>query len=110
MKHLLILILDHGEIVDTLFKSLSANHYNATVFNARSIKHLLEDEEHDEMHFINLSHLNTPLFAESTFCYFVVDEEKIEELKSLIREGTDSFKKIKGAMFSYALSNYEGSI
>ena len=54
MKQLVILILDHGDIVDTIFKELSKNGFNATVLQARSIKHLLEDEEHDDIHFFNI--------------------------------------------------------
>ena len=41
MKQLVILILDHGDIVDTIFKQLSSEGFNATVLQARSIKHLL---------------------------------------------------------------------
>lgn len=110
MKRMLILILDHGNIVDSIFRELSKKGYNATVLQARSIKHLLEDEEHDDITFFNLAHLEKGIsFPASTFCYFIVDEEKIESLKQSIRETTNNFKKIKGAMFSYPISDFEGS-
>ena len=110
MKRMLILILDHGNIVDSIFRELSKKGYNATVLQARSIKHLLEDEEHDDITFFNLAHLEKGIsFPASTFCYFIIDEEKIESLKESIRETTNNFKKIKGAMFSYPIPDFEGS-
>lgn len=110
MKHLLILFLDHGELVDSVFRNLSENKFNATVFEARSIKHLLEDEESDDIHFLNINQINKNSYDKSTFCYFLVEEEKLEILKNLIREQTDNFKKIKGGMLSYPIPNYEGTI
>jgi len=110
MKHILFLILDHGEVVDQIFKTLKSGGYNATVLNARSIKHLLEDESaSDDIHFFNISHIERHLYSESTFCYFIVDEDRLENLKQIIRNETDSFKKIKGGMFSYKVENFEGS-
>lgn len=109
MKHMLFLILDHGDLVDELFKELSKHHYNATVLSARSIKHLLEDEESEHLHFISLARLDSHLSNASTTCYFVIEEDKIEELKKLIRYETNNFTKIKGGMFTMPLKDYEGS-
>lgn len=110
MKQMLFLILDHGDLVDELFKELSSHHFNATVLSARSIKHLLEDEESEHVHFISISHLDRHLSSASTTCYFIVEENKVEELKNVIRKETDYFKKIKGAMFTTPLVDYEGTI
>ena len=109
MKNLLILVLDHGELVDTIFKDLSSAGYNATVLNAISMRHMLEEESAD-LHFFNISHLEHAHHDASTSCYFIVDEDKLEELKEHIRIQTDNFKKIKGAMFSYKINDYEGTI
>ena len=110
MKYQLILILDHGDLVDELFKDLSLSGYNATVLGARSIKHLLEDEESEHMHFISLGRLDSHLSEHSTYCYFLVNEDRLSHLKEIIREKTNSFKNIKGAMFSFPISDYEGTI
>lgn len=111
MKNLLILILDHGDLVDDIFHELSKNGFNATVLNARSIKHIIEDEEEtDDIHFLNISHLNKNTFATTTTCYFIVDDVELNKLKDLIRTSTDNFKKIKGAMFSYPINDLEGTI
>jgi hypothetical protein len=40
---------------------------------------------------------------------FVVDEDKLEELKTLIHKGTEGFKKIHGAMMVLPIAYYEGS-
>lgn len=109
MKHLLFLILDHGELVDELFKELAKKKFNATVLSASSIKHALDDEDSEHVHFININHLENHISSKSTTCYFVVDENKIDELKDLIRTETKNFTKIKGAMFTTPLSDYEGS-
>ena len=110
MKQLVFLILDHGNLVDDIFRVLSKEGFNATVLQARSIKHMLEDEEHDDIHFLNISHLEKHIsFPASTFCYFIVEQDRVETLKGCIRETTDNFKKIKGAMFSYPISDFEGS-
>ena len=110
MKHALFLILDHGELVDSIFKDLSDKKFNATVLEARSIKHLLEDEESDDIHFLNIGHLERKNFPNSTFCYFIVDEKKLDTLKKTILKSTDHFKKIKGGMFSVKLEDFVGSI
>ena len=84
MKQILFLILDHGDLVDSIFKELSKKGFNGTVLQARSIKHLLEDEEtSDDISFFNISHLENRLsFPASTFCYFIVEQDKVEALKN----------------------------
>ena len=41
---------------------------------------------------------------------FVVEEDKLNHLKEVVREYTDNFKGIKGFMYSRPINDYEGSI
>ena len=83
--------------------------FNATIATTESLKHAFEDP--GEHHFLNLRHLNSEEnLKESTFCMFVVDEEKLEYAKEIVRKETNNFKSIKGFMYSHSVDDYEGSI
>ena len=58
---------------------------------------------------VQLSNLDPKSLVETTYCFFIVEEDKLEELKQLIREKTNQFTTIKGGMYSYALHDFEGS-
>ena len=47
---------------------------------------------------------------QSILVIFIVDEDKLETIKNVIRDYTDNFKAIKGCMYSRPMSDYEGSI
>ena len=40
----------------------------------------------------------------------LVDDNRLEDLKNVIREYTNNFKEIKGFMYSRPIDDYEGSI
>ena len=104
MKYILNLFIENN---DKSF--LRADGYNGTVFSTASLKHTLEDTTDDDKIFINLHHLDPKSLVETTYCFFIVEEDKLEELKQLIREKTNQFTTIKGGMYSYALHDFEGS-
>ena len=39
----------------------------------------------------------------------ILEEEKLEELKNIIRTKTENFKKIEGGMYCLDIKDYEGS-
>ena len=41
---------------------------------------------------------------------YIVDESSLEDLKKTIREVTENFTRVKGAMFSYQIQDYEGAL
>ena len=110
MKHLLRVYIENVDHAFELLRDIREHGYNGIIFNTSSLKHKLEDSENDEYLFFNLEHLNHSHLVETTFCYFIVDEDKLEDLKSLVREGTNHFKDIRGGMYSSPLSDYEGSL
>ena len=89
--------------------SIKSKGYNATVVSSESLRHAV-DYYPGEHHFFNLRHLEKTDILESILCIFVVDESQIEELKQTIRNETNSFKDIKGFMYSRTIEDYEGSI
>lgn len=107
MKKVLFLVMKQsGEALEVL-QSLNKDGYNATIIATDSLHHaFLNNEEH---HFYSLRHIQKETFNESTMGIFVSDDSSIEELKNKIREYTDSFKKVRGFMYSLPLNDYEGS-
>lgn len=109
MKKALFLVLEDTRDALHALERLKDEGFNATVATTESLKHAFDDPS--EHHFISLRHLdNENSSKESTFCMFVVDEEKLALAKKIIREETNNFKSIKGFMYSHSIEDYEGSI
>ena len=109
MKRIVYLVFKSTpEAVRTL-ETIKEEGYNATVMSTESLKHAI-DELPEERHFFTLRHVEKVQTNESFLCLFIVDEEKVEHLKEVVRNNTDNFKKIKGFMFSRPIEDYEGSI
>ena len=109
MKRIVYLILKNNSKAFQTLEEIKSYGYNATIMNTESLRHAVDDfpEEH---HFYNLRHFENHNLQEGILCLFVVSEEKLEELKRLIRTFTNDFKDIRGGMFSKKLEDYEGSI
>ena len=107
-KELFIVIESTNKAFDTL-QEIKSEGFNATVISTESLRHAV-DYNPGEHHFINLRHLEEKDMLESILCLFVVDASKLDGLKQIIRECTNSFKDIKGFMYSRDIADYEGSI
>ncbi len=109
MKRILYLFLESGEAALEAYSSIKKSGYNGTLIESASLRHALLFSEPEDRHFFSLSAYEASLHKEeSTFAMFIVDEDKLESLKETIREHTDSFHKVKGAMFSKKIEDYEG--
>ncbi len=109
MKMILYLVIKSTpDAIHTLEEIRKAG-YNATVMTTESLRHATE-ELPEERHFFTLRHVEKVQTNDSVLCLFIVDEDKLANLKEVIRENTDNFKKIKGFMFSRPIEDYEGSI
>lgn len=108
MKELHLVLKSGPEAVRTL-EVLRHAGFNGTVIGSDSVRTALEDlpEEH---HFFNLRHYEKGKASESIVCLFLLNEDKIEEAKSIIRDTTKGFTAIKGAMYTQEVDGYEGSI
>lgn len=109
MKRILYLILKNDSKAFQVLEEIKSHGFNGTIMNTESLRHCIEDfpEEH---HFYNLRHFENQNIQEGILCLFVVGEDKLEELKRIIRECTHDFNDIRGGMFSKKLEDYEGSI
>ena len=108
MKRELTLILETSERSTMTLEKLKREGFNATVISTESLRHAVEYSPNDH-HFYTLRHFEQSEFLSSMLCVFVVDDEKIETLKNIVREYTNNFKDIKGIMYSRPIDDYEGS-
>ena len=109
MKVELTLVLKTTERAFDTLKALKSAGFNATVMSSESLRHAL-DYYPGEHTFINLRHIEQKEEMESVLCLFLVDDNRLEDLKNVIREYTNNFKEIKGFMYSRPIDDYEGSI
>ena len=110
MKKILYLILESSEATSEAYESIKNSGFNGTLIESASLSHAL-DYAYQERHFFSLSaYESSKNKEESTVALFIVDNEKINILKDTIRTHTDNFAKVKGAMFSIDLIDYEGTI
>lgn len=109
MKIELTLVLKTTERAMETLEALKTAGFNATVMSSESLRHAL-DYYPGEHTFINLRHIEQKDIMESVLCVFLVENERLDVLKQLIRERTNGFKDIKGFMYSRPIDDYEGSI
>ncbi len=109
MKKELYLVLKSTNDAFLTLEKIKNEGYNATVVNTESLHHAL-DYYPGEHHFITLRHIEKAETLESILCLFIVDEEKVEDLKNIIRSYTNNFQKLKGFMYTRSIEDYEGSI
>lgn len=109
MKIELTLVLKSTDRAYGTLQQLKEAGFNATVMSTESLRHAV-DYYPGEHHFINLRHVEDRELLESILCVFVVDDNRLESLKAVIRECTSNFKDIKGFMYSRSIDDYEGSI
>ena len=109
MKVELTLVLKTTERAFEALEALKQAGFNATVMSSESLRHAL-DYYPGEHTFINLRHIEQKEMLESFLCLFLVDDNRLEDLKNVIRKYTNNFKEIKGFMYSRPIDDYEGSI
>ena len=109
MKVELTLALEATDRAYKTLQALKAAGFNATVMSSESLRHAV-DYYPGEHTFINLRQLEQKDMLESILCLFVLDNDRLESLKNVIREQTNNFQNIKGFMYSRGIDDYEGSI
>lgn len=109
MKIELTLVLKSTDNAFETLQELREQGFNATVMNTESLRTAV-DYYPEEHHFFNLRHLEQKELQESILCVFLVEKEKLNLLKEVIRKQTNNFQSIKGFMYSRPIDDYEGSI
>ena len=109
MKVELTLVLKTTERAYGTLEALKKAGYNATVMTTESLRHAI-DYYPGEHTFINLRQIEKRDAFESILGVFIVDSERLDDLKRVIREYTKNFTEIKGFMYSRSIDDFEGSI
>ncbi len=109
MKKELHLVLESCPQAYRTLEELKAKGFNATLLSGESLRHAV-DYYPEEHHFLSLRHLEKRELMETIFVMFIVDEEKVNDIKEIVRRDTDGFREIKGFMYSLTIEDYEGSI
>ena len=109
MKKSLYLVIKSSPVVFHALEELRELGYNGTVISTESVRQAVEfyPEEH---HFFNLRYLENHNLDGSIFCIFILDEDKVEEVKKVIRKCSNNFQDIKGFMYSFDVLDYEGTV
>ena len=109
MKRILFLILENGSPAIRALENIRESGFNGTLIGGSSLRHALEGKLPEEHSFFHLAHWEAENAEESTVSMFIVDQDQIEVLKTTIREHTEHFQDVKGAMFTIPLDDYEGA-
>ena len=109
MKVELTLVLKTTDKAYGALEEIKKAGFNATVMSSESLRHAV-DYYPGEHHFINLRHIEEKQSLESVLCVFLVEQERLNELKQVIRDCTKIFQELKGFMYSRPIDDYEGSI
>lgn len=111
MKVLLFAVLERGQATDQLYSAIINDGYNGTMIKTQSLKHILKGTDLEKAAAISLSEIaeETHEAGQNSTMFVIVDEEKLPRLQKDIREYTEHFAKIHGAMFVVPIDSFEGS-
>ncbi|MCR5348662.1 MAG: hypothetical protein K6E59_03535 [Bacilli bacterium] len=109
MKRELTLVLEGSTKASETLEELKTEGFNATVISTESLRHAVDYYPGDH-HFFNLRQFENRANMESVLCLFVIDEERLDTLKDVIRRYTNGFRDIKGFMYSRPIDDFEGSV
>lgn len=109
MKQLLFVVLENKPATQEIIHELSRRGFNGTILSSTSIHNYMIDEEEDTPSFFSLAHIAENKFVHNTTLYFILEEEKLQEVKEVIREITGNFTIVRGGMFKSPITDFEGS-
>ena len=109
MKVELTLVLKTTERAYGTLEAIKRAGYNATVMTTESLRHAV-DYYPGEHTFMSLRQVEQRETFESILGVFIVDDDRLDDLKKVIRECTKNFTEIKGFMYSRPINDFEGSI
>lgn len=108
MKHLIFAVINRHDVTEETLEALSDAGFNGTVITSSSLRKTIANGGEVPM-FVSLASVEHPRYEGNTTIYIVTDEEKVEEVKNIIRKHTENFEKSDGGMFVVPLESFEGS-
>ncbi len=108
MKHLIFAVINRHDITEITLEALSNAGYNGTVITSSSLRKTLANGGEVPM-FVSLASIDSPKYDGNTTIYIVANEEKVEDILSIIRRTTENFTASDGGMFVLPLERFEGS-
>ena len=110
MNYVLYAVFESGAKIDTLLLDLHQKGYNGTALNGSSINSLFNSTlNEDEPPVLSLTNALALTKGSNPTFFLVLKEGQFDEVAKIIRDFTGSFKKIRGGIFMWPLSFYEGS-
>jgi len=108
MKNLIFAVINRHDVTEVVLEKLSDAGFNGTVIASSSLRKTIANGGEIPM-FLNLSNVENPKYEGNTTLYIVTEEEKVDEVLNIIRNGTDNFTLSDGGMFVLPLKKFEGS-
>ena len=108
MKRVLFLFLENGPAAIKALERIRNSGFNGTLVGAASLRHAFDERLPEERAFFSLTNWEADNRKESTVSMFIIEDDHIDILKGTIREVTESFHLVSGALFSLPLDDYEG--
>jgi|SRR5574344_868291 hypothetical protein len=110
MNYVLYAVFESGAKLDELFISLHQKGYNGTYLNGASINTLFNSTlNEDEPSVLSLRNAISLSKGSNATFFLVLKEGQFDDVRKMIEDYTGNFKKIRGGLFMWPLSFYEGS-
>jgi hypothetical protein len=110
MNYVLFAVFESGAKIDQLLSTLHDKGYNGTYLNGASINTLFNSTtSEDEPSVISLRNAISLSKGTNATIFLVLKEGQFDPVRKLIEDFSGNFKKIRGGIFMWPLSFYEGS-
>ena len=108
-KFVLFAVFEAGASIDALFLHLHEKGFNGTYLPGASINTLVSGWSESEPAVISLKKALGGSKNDNPTFFLILKEDEFPAVKAEIEEYTGSFKKIRGAIFMWPLTFFEGS-
>lgn len=109
MKYVLFAVFEAGSHIDPLLKALHDQGFNGTYLPSASFNTLLQGTPDDVPPVISLSRAIGSEGKDNPAFFSILTDENFAPFRKMVDSYTDNWKKIKGGMFMWPLSFFEGS-
>ncbi|MBP5217110.1 MAG: hypothetical protein J6038_04670 [Bacilli bacterium] len=108
MKVMLFCVFEDSRETQQMLSSLQEDGYNGTLMGASSVNHAFSRKA-DGVASYSLSDFAEGVKDPNLTAFFLLEEEELRKVQSIIREKTENFQKIHGMMVVLPATSYEGS-